>query len=68
MRGRGGTKLQPALELLDRDPAFPKNAPVLLITDGDCGRLLAWGREHAYRLPKGCRLSFPAGGPVFYLK
>lgn len=68
VRGRGGTVLQPALDLLDRDPNFPKEAPLLIITDGDCDRLNLRGREHAYLIPKGNRLPFPPRGPVFYLK
>lgn len=68
VRGRGGTVLQPALELLDRDPDFPKTAPLLIITDGDCDRLNLRGREHAYLIPKGKRLPFPPKGQVFYLK
>jgi predicted metal-dependent peptidase len=68
VRGRGGTILQPALDLLDRDPEFPKEAPLLIITDGDCDRLNLRGREHAYLIPKGNRLPFPPRGPVFYLK
>lgn len=66
--GRGGTILQPAIDLLDRDPNFPKEAPLLIITDGDCDRLNLRGREHAYLIPKGNRLPFPPRGPVFYLK
>lgn len=68
VRGRGGTVLQPALDLLDRDSNFPKEAPLLIITDGDCDRLNLRGREHAYLIPKGNRLPFPPRGPVFYLK
>lgn len=68
VRGRGGTRLQPGIDLLDRDPKFPKEAPLLIITDGDCDRLSLRGREHAYLLPWGRRLPFPPKGPVFKLK
>ena len=68
VRGRGGTRLQPGIDLLDRDPKFPKEAPLLIITDGDCDRLNVRGREHAYLIPWGRRLPFPARGPVFKLK
>ena len=68
MRGRGGTALQPAIDLLDRDPTFPKDAPVLVITDGDCDRLALGGRDHAFLIPAGRRLPFLPRGPVFRLK
>ncbi len=67
VRGRGGTVLQPALDLLNADERFPKDAPVLIITDGYCDRLNLCGREHAYLIPKGNHLPFPPRGPVFYL-
>ena len=68
VRGRGGTVLQPAVDLLNRDPKFPKDAPVLIITDGDCDRLTLRGRNHAFLVPAGNRLPFPPKGPVFRLK
>ena len=68
VRGRGGTKLQPGIDLLEHDPVFPKNAPLLVITDGACDRLQLHGREHAYLIPWGKRLPFPAKGPVFKLR
>lgn len=68
VRGRGGTKLQPGIELLEQDPAFPKEAPLLIITDGDCDRLQLHGREHAYLIPWGKHLPFVPKGPVFRLK
>lgn len=66
--GRGGTRLQPGIDLLDNDPKFPKEAPLLIITDGAIDRLDLHGREHAYLLPLGCHLPFPPRGPVFKLK
>ena len=68
VRGRGGTVLQPAVDLLNRDPKFPKDAPGLIITDGDCDRLTLRGRNHAFLVPAGNRLPFPPKGPVFRLK
>ena len=68
VRGRGGTRLQPGIDLLDRDPQFPKEAPLLIITDGDCDRLNLRGRNHAYLIPWGKRLPFVPRGPVFRLK
>lgn len=68
VRGRGGTKLQPGIDLLDADTAFPKGAPLLIVTDGACDRLNLRGRTHAFLIPVGNRLPFTAHGPVFRLK
>ncbi|WP_455360433.1 vWA domain-containing protein [Streptomyces sp. SYSU K21746] len=67
VRGRGGTVLQPAVDLLQRAPDFPPTAPLLLITDGGCDTLRI-RREHAFLIPKGATLPFTARGPVFRLK
>jgi len=49
IKGRGGTVLQPGINLLRRAEDFPKEAPLLIITDAWCeNRLLLYGREHAY--------------------
>lgn len=68
VKGRGGTKLQPGIDLLENDPRFPEDAPLLIITDGACDRLILRGRKHAYLIPRGNRLPFPPKGPVFRLK
>lgn len=68
VRGRGGTKLQPGIDLLDKDNKFPKEAPLLIITDGACDRLNLHGRNHAFLIPAGSRLPFIPRGPVFRLK
>jgi len=68
IRGRGGTVLQPGIDLLDNDPKFPKDAPLLIITDGACDRLNLRGRNHAYLITYGNRLPFTPKGPVFKLK
>lgn len=68
VRGRGGTVLQPGVELLERAGDFPKEAPLLIITDCECDRLNLHGRDHAFLVPKGRSLPFPAKGPVFYLE
>lgn len=65
VKGRGGTVLQPALNLLEKD--FPKKGPVLIITDGACDRLELRGRPHAYLMPGGATLPFPPRGEVFYV-
>lgn len=65
--GRGGTVLQPGIDCLDKAEDFPKNGPILIITDGEIEDRLIVKREHAYLLPKGCRLPFSAKGKVFYM-
>ncbi|RST03464.1 hypothetical protein E2C00_22615 [Streptomyces sp. WAC05374] len=67
VRGRGGTVLQPGLDLLLRARDFPATAPVLIITDGHCD-VLRVRREHAFLVPDGARLPFTARGPVFRLR
>lgn len=64
VRGRGGTVLQPAIDLITHAEDFPKNGPLLIITDGYCDKLTI-RREHAYLLPKGNELPFSPKGPVF---
>ncbi|MBM9617300.1 DUF2201 family putative metallopeptidase [Streptomyces zhihengii] len=66
VRGRGGTVLQPGVDLLQRAGDFPPAAPVLVITDGWCD-VLRVRREHAYLVPAGASLPFTPRGPVFRL-
>jgi predicted metal-dependent peptidase len=69
VRGRGGTQLQPGIDLLDNMDDFPDNAPLLIITDGYCeSRLMLYGREHAYLIPEGHSLPFPPKGKVFRIQ
>lgn len=68
VRGRGGTILQPAIDLLESAEDFPKDAPLLVITDGETDRLQLYGRDHAFLIPKGASLPFRPKGPVFYLE
>ncbi len=68
VRGRGGTVLQPGVELLEHAEDFPKEAPLLVITDGECDRLNLYGRDHAFLVPRGKSLPFLPKGPVFYLE
>ncbi|MEV4895952.1 hypothetical protein AB0K48_41965, partial [Nonomuraea sp. NPDC055795] len=67
VRGRGGTILQPGVNLLERAPDFPQDGPILLITDGQCD-VLRIRREHAFLIPQGGHLPFRARGPVFTMK
>jgi len=66
--GRGGTVLQPAVDLLENADDFPKNGPILIITDAGIERDLKVHREHAFLIPEGKRLPFRPRGKVFYFK
>ena len=65
VRGRGGTVLQPAVDLLQTRRDFPKDAPILMITDGLCEDGLHVARDHAFLLTTGGRLPFVTRKPVF---
>ena len=64
VRGRGGTVLQPGIDLLQAAPDFPKDGPVLVITDGLIDRVRI-SRESAFLIPAGATLPFRPRGPVF---
>jgi predicted metal-dependent peptidase len=64
--GRGGTILQPGIDLLERANDFPKNGPILIITDGACDHFRT-SRRHAILLPEGRALPFSPSGKVFRL-
>lgn len=66
IQGRGGTVLQPGIDLLLTADDFPKDGPLLIITDGQCEPLRV-PREHAYLLPAGKRLPFRTTAPVFVM-
>lgn len=68
VQGRGGTILQPAVDLLESARDFPKSAPILVITDGYIEDDLHIKHEHAFLIPAGNRLPFRAWGKVFYFK
>ena len=67
VRGRGGTVLQPGVDLLQSARDFPKDGPILIITDAMCDRVVV-KREHAFLIPAGAVLPFAARGPVFRLR
>lgn len=67
VKGRGGTKLQSGVDLLEHARDFPKDGPILLITDGAIEERLVIHRTHAFLLPKGNGLPFRAKGKVFRL-
>jgi predicted metal-dependent peptidase len=62
--GRGGTELQPGIDLIERAGDFPADGPILVITDGDCD-VVRIRREHAFLVPAGASLPFTPRGPVF---
>mgnify|MGYP000193891040 FL=1 len=66
--GRGGTILQPGVDCLEQANDFPKDGPILIITDGEIENDLKIRREHAFLLPRGNRLPFRARGEVFYFR
>lgn len=65
--GRGGTVLQPGVDVLEKAKNFPVTAPILVITDGYIEDNLRIKREHAFLIPKGNRLPFRSRGKVFYM-
>jgi predicted metal-dependent peptidase len=64
VRGRGGTVLQPGVDLLEHADDFPADGPILIITDGQCD-VVRVRRPHAWLLPAGRSLPFTPRGPVF---
>ncbi|MCL2715899.1 MAG: VWA-like domain-containing protein [Alphaproteobacteria bacterium] len=64
IRGRGGTVLMPGIRLLEEARDFPKDGPILLITDGACDPL-SIRRDHAILLSQGGALRQTIAGPVF---
>ncbi|AIE85503.1 hypothetical protein OP10G_2135 [Fimbriimonas ginsengisoli Gsoil 348] len=67
VRGRGGTVLQPGIDLLERAADFPKDGPILIITDAECDRFRS-RRDHAIVVPIGARLPFVPHCPVFEME
>ena len=68
VKGRGGTVLQPGIDLLEKAEDFPETGPILIITDGYCENHLRIRREHAFLLPEGRSLPFVAKGSIFSVK
>ncbi len=67
IKGRGGTRLQPAIDLLENAEDFPEKAPILIITDGAID-VLSISSEHAFLLARGARLPFRTKAPIFYFQ
>lgn len=68
VKGRGGTVLQPGINLLEKAEDFPGEAPILIITDGYCDKVVLLGREHAFLVPQGAQLPFIPKGKVFRMR
>jgi predicted metal-dependent peptidase len=67
VKGRGGTVLQPGINLLEKAKDFPDSGPILVITDGECDHVRI-RREHAFLIPTTARLPFAPHGKVFRIK
>jgi len=67
VHGRGGTTLQPGLDLLDTLDDLPRDAPVMIITDGAYEQELKTAREHCYVMAPGTYPWWRTHGPVFVL-
>ena len=67
VKGRGGTYLSGAVNLLLASPDFPPEAPILVVTDGAFEEDLSIARTHAWVLPRAdLWWPFrPDGSPVF---
>lgn len=66
VKGRGGTVLQPGVDKLLQAEDFPKDGPILVITDGFIEGHLHIPRKHAFLIPRGRWLPFSVKGDVFY--
>jgi hypothetical protein len=64
VKGRGGTVLQPGIDLLETAADFPHDAPILILTDGACD-VVRIRRAHAFLIPEAAQLPFTAKGPIF---
>jgi predicted metal-dependent peptidase len=64
VKGRGGTVLQPGIDLLETAADFPHDAPILVLTDGACD-VVRIRRAHAFLIPEAAQLPFTARGPIF---
>jgi len=67
IKGRGGTVLQPGIDLIENARDFPPSGPILIITDAECDHVIT-KREHAFLIPAGAFLPFRPSGPVFRIK
>lgn len=68
VKGRGGTVIQQAVNYLENAKDFPKDAPILILSDGGFEKTLTIKRKHAFLVPNKYRLPFIAKGEVFEFK
>lgn len=68
VKGRGGTVLQPRVDVLEQAKDFPQDGPILIITDGMIESSLKVRREHAFLMPNGKRLPFQSKVRVFRME
>lgn len=68
IKGRGGTVLQQAVNYLENIHDFPKEAPILILTDGYFEENLTVKREHAFLVPHKSCLPIKTRGEVFEFK
>ena len=54
--------LQPGVDLLEGAADFPKDGPLLIITDAQCDRVRV-RREHAFLIPAGTATEPRSAGP-----
>jgi len=67
VKGRGGTVLQPGVDLLEKAQDFLKDGPIFIITDGMIESTLKARREHAYLMPERSKLPFESKGQSFFM-
>lgn len=67
LKGRGGTTLQPAVDLLQTSGSLPPRTPLLIITDGAIEKYLHITIPHAFLL-LGPSLNCSTKAPVFTVK
>ena len=68
IKGRGGTVLQQAVNYLENISDFPKEAPILILTDGYFEEDLKVTRDHAFLVPDRHIVPRQANGEVFEFK
>jgi predicted metal-dependent peptidase len=68
VKGRGGTELQQAVNYLENIHDFPKEAPILILTDGGFESDLKINRDHAFLVPNKASLPIIPKGEVFEFK
>ena len=68
VKGRGGTVLQQAVNYLENINDFPKEAPILILSDGFFEPDLKVTRDHAFLVPNKTIVRKQVNGEVFEFK